>query len=233
MLTRPGLLASAVCKNKLEPTIPAPSLLFVRLSMVPIVVTPEPLVLLLKATQVDPFHIYEADEPGTKVALPILKLALPESLMYSKRPLVVTVGEGIVKLWPLVVWLTFIVVATSTVAAAVPSAPPVGLSLIGNALSKVLLALVKVEPVATVTPLLKVPRPVTVRPAPKVVRPPLTLKALAPVTVVTPFRETAPVEVLKVPALALASKLPLLRVSPLLAVNRPLAFKVVTFCRLL
>lgn len=44
--------------------------------------------------------------------------------------------------------------------------------------------------------------PLAVRPAPKLANPPLTLKVFVPVTVVAPFKLTAPEPVAKVPLLA-------------------------------
>ena len=81
------------------------------------------------------------------------------------------------------VWLTLKVVATSTVAAAVPRLPPVAKLEIAIAVKRLLDALVKVLPVATVRPALKVARPVTVR-VPLAVTPAvvvLTLKTETPV----------------------------------------------------
>lgn len=92
------------------------------------------------------------------------------------------------------------VVATSTVVAALPTEPPVGLSDIVRADSKVLEALVNVLPVVTVKPLLKVPKPVTPNVPPRVVAPvPTTVNVLPLAIVVSPFRLTAPVPVPKVP----------------------------------
>src|SRR5580704_5489200 len=92
-------------------------------SKAPTVVTPELLLPLVRANQPLPFQIKEADEPGLKVSLPIVKLLLPTLFIYMIRPDVVTVGLGIVKLKLLAVVVTSNVVATSTVLACVPIGP--------------------------------------------------------------------------------------------------------------
>ena len=129
------------------------------------------------------------------------------------RPDVATVGVGRVRVWLAVVWVTLKVVATSTVAVLVPMSPPPMWLLMLMAVSRVELALVKVEPVATVSPPLAVARPVkvlvpvTARVPPNVVAPvptvrvpvPVTLRFLPLATVVSPFRDTLPVPVENVP----------------------------------
>ena len=80
----------------------------------------------------------------------MVKLVEPTFDTKAIRPAVVTVGAGNVRVWLAVVWFTSKVVATFTVAAAVPMSPPVALSVITKAVNKVLLALVKVLPADTV-----------------------------------------------------------------------------------
>ena len=62
VLTRPTLVASAVCRYRLEPTMTAPLALLVWVSMVPMVLTPEPPVPV--AIQEVPFQMSEAAAPG-------------------------------------------------------------------------------------------------------------------------------------------------------------------------
>ena len=95
MLTSPTLVASAFCSTNVVPDITAPLADLVWLSIVPIVVTPAA-ALLVKDTQVVPFHIKLALVPVATVAEPIVKLAEPTLFMYMIRPAVVTVGLGIV-----------------------------------------------------------------------------------------------------------------------------------------
>ena len=60
MVTSPGLVASADCRTKLVPVMTAPLALLVWVSMVPIVLTPDPPVPVPKATQAAPFQMNEA-----------------------------------------------------------------------------------------------------------------------------------------------------------------------------
>src|SRR5665213_1038434 len=186
---RPGLVPSATSKFRVEPVMVAP--LADAAPTVPTLLMPVPPVLV--AIQAVPFQMKPTEVLAAILTPYIVKVALPlKELTWIMRPDVVTVGLGSVKVLPAVVWVTSKVVAPSTVFAAVVPAPPRSVeapeSLKALLVNSVLLALVKVLPVAIVTPVLKVPRPVTVTPAPNVVRPPLTVKALVPVTVVTPFK---------------------------------------------
>lgn len=88
---------------------------------------------------------------GLMITPYMVKLTEPTLDTKAMRPAVVTVGFGSVKVWLAVVWLTSNVVATSTVAAAVPIAPPDGLSVMASAVKSVLLAFVNVLPVDTVS----------------------------------------------------------------------------------
>jgi len=133
------------------------------------------------------------------------------------RPPVVRVGDGKVRFWPLVVWEKLKVVATSTVAAAVPIAPPVGLSPMPKALSKVLLPLVKVDPVAMVKPPLKVPRPVTPRVPPRVVAPVPTFKVLLPLIETLPPKLLAPAVTVRPPAVIVSPPAVTVRPLPIVA----------------
>ena len=104
-----------------------------------------------------------------------------------------------------VVWVTLKVVATSTVALLAPMALLLAWLLILTADNSVLLALVKVEPVATVKPPLAVTRPVavvapvTAKVPPRAVAPVPTVRVFVPVIEVLPLSETAPVPVDSVP----------------------------------
>ena len=121
------------------------------------------------------------------------------------------VGDGKLKVWPAVVWVTANVVSTSTVVAAVPIVPPAAKLAIVAAVLRVDPLLVNWLPLTTKVPLkvvapvtakvpLKLALPVTPRLPPSVVAPVPTLNGLAPVTEVEPLRETEPVPVLNVPA---------------------------------
>ena len=94
VLTKPTFVASAVCKYTLVPDITAPLALLVWLSIAPTMVTPVSRPALRQAV---PSHIYVADVPGTKVAVPIIKLLVALMfVIYMMRPAVVVVGLGIV-----------------------------------------------------------------------------------------------------------------------------------------
>ena len=93
-------------------------------SMVPILFTPVDDVPV--RTQPEPFQMKLALPPAEIVLPYMVKLALPLSeLTNATRPEVAVVGAGNVKVCPAVVCVISNVVATSTVAAAVPIAPPV------------------------------------------------------------------------------------------------------------
>ena len=141
------------------------------------------------------------------------------------RPDVATVGLGRVRAMLEVVWVISNVVATSTVVAALPMVLlDVWLDM-ATALSKVELALVNVEPVATVSPPLNVPSPVnvlvpvTASVPPRVVAPVPTLRVLVPVMLVLPFRVVTPVTVRVPPTVALlvTPSVPMVAVPPMLA----------------
>jgi hypothetical protein len=116
--------------------------------------------------QAEPFHIKEYASPALMVVPNNVNEALPMWLIYMTRPAAVSVGDGIVRVWPAVVWLMVKEVATSTVAAAVPMLPPLAKSLMAIEVYLVLLAFVKVEPVASVKPALILALPVTCKVAP-------------------------------------------------------------------
>src|SRR5665213_1322566 len=90
---RPGLVPSATSKFRVEPVMVAPSLLFVSESIVPIDVTPELLLPVVKATHPVPFHIYEAADPVANVTLPIVKLVVPTLLTYIIRLSLIHISE--------------------------------------------------------------------------------------------------------------------------------------------
>ena len=137
------------------------------------------------------------------------------------RPDVLTVGDGkLMFTLPPVVWFTLKVVATSTVAALVPSAPLTALSPISMALSNVLLAFVNVEPAATVRPPFKVASAETAKVPPSVVAPVLTVSVLLPLIVVLPFSVAMPVPVLNV-LLPAIEVLPLSETRPVPVSNVP------------
>jgi hypothetical protein len=92
----------------------------------------------------------------------MIKPVVPVFVIKTMRPAVVVVGFGKLRVWPAVVWFILNVVVTSTVVAAVPMLPPLAKLLIATAVNKLLLAFVKVLPVATVRPPLNVPSPDTV-----------------------------------------------------------------------
>lgn len=133
--------------------------------MLPTVVTPLPPVVAAAADSpihADPLYTNEEYVPARTVTECMVKSAVPMLLTYTILPAVVTVGDGRLRVWPVVVWLTLKLVATSTLFAAVSIAPPDARLDIDLAVNRLDEALVKVEPVFTVRPLLAVNRPPTV-----------------------------------------------------------------------
>ncbi len=149
---------------------------------------------------------------GLMITPYIVKLVEPTFDTNAIRPAVATVGLGSVSVWLAVVWFTSNVVATSTVVAAVPIAPPVGLSVIAMAVNKVLLALVNVLPVTTVNAPVSV---VVIPDRPKAMA--LALVAPSVMLPVVPEPTLIPLSIVMLPELPL---LPLVA-SPDLIVTEP------------
>lgn len=203
-VTKPANEVSADCRTSAEPLITAPLVFLDCESMVPILLMALP--PLLAGIQAVPFQINGTLEFCAIVTPYMEKLTLPDSeFTNTSLPEAVLVGVGNVRVWPIVVWVTSKVVATSTVVAAVPMLPPVAWLDIATALKTELPLLVKVWPVPIVKPPLKVPRPVNVpvpekvllpvtpRVPPKVVAPVPTVKVLEPVTAAPPLKLARPV----------------------------------------